>query len=224
MNNSLIISSSSKEVYIGLKNENNILIKTATGRNSGSQIIIKIDQLLKENKLKLKDIKNYFIDIGPGSFTGIRISIVTLQGLLMPFEDFSIRKFYFTDIVNLCLKDKKVVKRAVLKRAREDAAYIALYENEMRINEPEMVNFSDFKSYLNGYTLLGEEALYFKNKYDLKNDHREIFFDKDVFIDIEKISKSVDINNLKPLYLQKPLAVENFEKITGKTLDKKNWD
>ena len=40
-----------------------------------------IDKLLKKTKLKLKDIDGFAVSIGPGSFTGLRIGVMTVKGL-----------------------------------------------------------------------------------------------------------------------------------------------
>ncbi|OGW84825.1 MAG: tRNA (adenosine(37)-N6)-threonylcarbamoyltransferase complex dimerization subunit type 1 TsaB [Omnitrophica bacterium RIFCSPLOWO2_01_FULL_45_10] len=50
-------------------------------RSHSSLLIPTIDRLLKKARLKLKDIDGFCISIGPGSFTGLRIGVVTLKGL-----------------------------------------------------------------------------------------------------------------------------------------------
>lgn len=46
-----------------------------------SLLIPMIDKLLTKVKLKLKDIDGFCISIGPGSFTGLRIGVVTVKAL-----------------------------------------------------------------------------------------------------------------------------------------------
>ena len=50
-------------------------------RNHSSLLIPMIDQLLKKSKLRLKDIDIFCVGIGPGSFTGLRIGVVTVKGM-----------------------------------------------------------------------------------------------------------------------------------------------
>ncbi len=40
-----------------------------------------IDDLLKYNNLKIKDLDGFAISEGPGSFTGLRIGMATVKGL-----------------------------------------------------------------------------------------------------------------------------------------------
>jgi tRNA A37 threonylcarbamoyladenosine modification protein TsaB len=73
--------------------------------------------------------------------------------------------------------------------------------------------FGEFlRDSLNNCILINEEAEYFKNKYKLEN---EVFYSNiDEKSLIEEVLKGmrVKIKNLEPLYLQKPIAVENLEK------------
>lgn len=56
------------------------LVKTQTTPNS--QITLKlIDQLLKQQKLTLKDVTEITVNPGPGSFTGIRVGIAVANAL-----------------------------------------------------------------------------------------------------------------------------------------------
>jgi tRNA A37 threonylcarbamoyladenosine modification protein TsaB len=99
-----------------------------------------------------------------------------------------------------------------LKRARENAAYVSIYEEGKRIFGPQMVFEEFLRNSMNHCILINEEAEYFKNKYKLEN---EVFYsniDEESLIEEVLEGKKVKIKNLEPLYLQKPLAVENLEK------------
>lgn len=54
--------------------------KKAAMMHSGL-LVPMIDRLLKKARLKIKDIDIFCIGIGPGSFTGLRIGVVTVKGL-----------------------------------------------------------------------------------------------------------------------------------------------
>jgi len=101
---------------------------------------------------------------------------------------------------------------AVLKRARENAAYVALYQNNKRIFGPEMVFYNRFDKILNESILINKEAIYFKEKYHLENELLISELDSQSVIEVALRGKRVKVEELKPLYLQKPIAVENYEK------------
>ena len=44
-------------------------------------LLLKIDKLLKENQLSIKDLKAIAVNRGPGSFTGLRVGISTANTL-----------------------------------------------------------------------------------------------------------------------------------------------
>lgn len=54
-----------------------------TSRAHGEQLPSAIATLLDHESLTLRDIDGYGVAIGPGSFTGLRVGIATMQGLAM---------------------------------------------------------------------------------------------------------------------------------------------
>lgn len=44
-------------------------------------LLLAIDGVLKNNKLKLKDLKTILVNAGPGSFTGVRVGVTTANTL-----------------------------------------------------------------------------------------------------------------------------------------------
>ncbi|BBE29953.1 tRNA threonylcarbamoyladenosine biosynthesis protein TsaB [Tepiditoga spiralis] len=219
--NTLIISSSSKEIFILITKNKKIYLKTITGKGSGSKIAPVIKKMIDELNININDFNEFAIDIGPGSFTGIRISIAFLQGLMINSNK-KIKTFYSTDLINISF-EKEVKKRMVLKRAREDAAYVSLYENKKRLFGPKMISAEELKKY-EDYALLGDESLYFKEKYNLKNEYYEVKINYTKILELLENSNSVEIKDLKPLYLQKPIAVEVWEKKNNKKMPEKNWN
>lgn len=219
--NFLVISTTLKNILVVLKDEkNNIYSRTLTENKSGNYLANAIKEVAEESKTNIKNIDEFGIDIGPGSFTGIRVAISTLQGLLIDNPEKEVYTFFSSDVLyrsavnnNPNLKEKKL---AVLKRARENAAYAAIYENGKRIFGPQMVFGEFLRDSLNNCILINEEAEYFKNKYKLENEVLYSNIDEKSLIEEVIKGKRVKIKNLEPLYLQKPLAVENLEKQKNK--------
>ncbi len=80
---SLYLDTTTKEIRILLiKNDNIVSEKQfASNDNSENQFIGQIDKLLKENKLGIDDIDNLIVNVGPGGFTGTRISVAFANAL-----------------------------------------------------------------------------------------------------------------------------------------------
>jgi len=215
--NLLIISTTLKNILVVLKDEKNkIYTRFLNGKKAGNYLANAIKEVIEESKTNIKNIDEFGIDIGPGSFTGIRVAISTLQGLLINNSEKEVYTFFSSDVLYRSVvnnnPDLKKKKLAVLKRARENAAYVSIYEEGKRIFGPQMVFEEFLRNSMNHCILINEEAEYFKNKYKLEN---EVFYsniDEESLIEEVLEGKKVKIKNLEPLYLQKPLAVENLEK------------
>lgn len=63
-----------------------ILIERAgdVARRNGERLPRELMTLLDEARLSLDDVDAYAVAVGPGSFTGLRIGIATIQGLALP--------------------------------------------------------------------------------------------------------------------------------------------
>lgn len=75
-----IDTSRGNEVMIGL--EINGKVRKKVLKNVQSQNVLQlIDSVLKENKVKLKDLKAIKVNTGPGSFTGLRVGVSVANAL-----------------------------------------------------------------------------------------------------------------------------------------------
>ncbi len=87
-----------------------------------------IDKLLKKAKVKLKAIDCFCISIGPGSFTGLRIGVVTVKGL-----SYALNKPIVTvptlDVIAENVKSFKGIICPVLD-ARKNKVYACLYQSD----------------------------------------------------------------------------------------------
>ncbi|MBL0725533.1 MAG: tRNA (adenosine(37)-N6)-threonylcarbamoyltransferase complex dimerization subunit type 1 TsaB [Alphaproteobacteria bacterium] len=80
----LLISSSNTEFIGCALMRDNKLVDAITIQNCQNTMEIfpqNIKDILKRNQLNIKDIKTIFLDIGPGSFTGIRSGVSYVAGL-----------------------------------------------------------------------------------------------------------------------------------------------
>ena len=78
----LIIDLSIQPGNLILKIKNNLFYKVLQKDNHSNDILmLEILSLFKKNKRKLEHISKIFVNLGPGSFSGIRGSIATSQGI-----------------------------------------------------------------------------------------------------------------------------------------------
>lgn len=72
----LAIDTTEADTGIGLANGGVIKIEIWTShRNQSKELLPNIDRLLRSNKVKPEQLKQVAVNLGPGSFTGLRIGI-----------------------------------------------------------------------------------------------------------------------------------------------------
>lgn len=74
---------SSEEIVIALYDNNKLLIekKISAPRQQSEKLIPAIDKLLKSKKIKLSDLSNIKVENYGGSFTSLRIGVITANAL-----------------------------------------------------------------------------------------------------------------------------------------------
>lgn len=77
----LSVSTATNHLSVALNDDQQIIVEKneRDERNHSEHLDPLIDEILKENKLTLKDIDRFAVAIGPGSYTGLRIGITTVK-------------------------------------------------------------------------------------------------------------------------------------------------
>lgn len=82
MSNVLHIDTSDQNAILISLSMNSKKEKLSIKNKKGSQVIlVTIENLLKKNKLSLKDLNEIIVNEGPGSFTGLRVGISVANAL-----------------------------------------------------------------------------------------------------------------------------------------------
>jgi tRNA threonylcarbamoyladenosine biosynthesis protein TsaB len=74
----LIDTTDSKKTIVGLDDQH---WEFKTKKQKSQQLLTLIDQVLKKKKKSLKDITEIEINLGPGSFTGLRVGVSVANAL-----------------------------------------------------------------------------------------------------------------------------------------------
>ena len=114
---SLIIDAAAKKIYLVLINNKNIY--TCSYENSKSnfdKLVILIQDFLNSNKSQIQEIKEIYVNRGPGSFAGIRSSLSIVKGYYLTrkidyycfsFNDFKgLSDIKHKEVPDLCSKFK----------------------------------------------------------------------------------------------------------------------
>ena len=154
--NSLIIDTSTKYLYIGLVQDDKVLAERIFegSKNHAGNSVYQIDLLLKEFGLNSSNIDNVYCGYGPGSYTGVRIS-VTIAKMLASFSDINLYGISSLFLAGSGYDNKNV---AVMFDARRGNSFCACY-GEVEINDKLRNNeeFLNMLSNANDLVLVKEE-------------------------------------------------------------------
>lgn len=191
----LLIDSSTKLMYIGLTYKDKLIDETLriAKRDHSKYIVEKINILLKNNNVDIKQLKEIIVGSGPGSYTGLRVSITVCkmlawtlkiklkevsslffltsgyEGLIMPMLDARNNRYYYS-----VYKDIKTL-------VRESVTELKLIETNKYYNISNKINITSETYKINPIKI------------------------------IKKANKIRNIHGFKPKYLQKTQAEREFK-------------
>ena len=121
INNFLIINCIGKDDKLGLRiNKDFFIHKLKNAKNNNDKLVFEIINFLKNHNAKIDDNFSVIVNQGPGSFSGIRISLAVAKGLeiskkvqLYGYNNEDLREFNQENINKLLkskLSEKKLIK------------------------------------------------------------------------------------------------------------------
>lgn len=202
------------KTYIVLKKDGNIInseiLESKDGNYHSAFFIPTLQNILKTNKIQIKDINAIGVNIGPGSFTGIRAGITIARVLC---QQTNCKLIGINSLKILSKLNKEGTKTIVILDARKNRVYYAEFENDKTIKEPtlidkdELTNIIDNNAFIITDKSIGE-FLSAKNINTIQYENN----DKDIGLFLSDIIEKELINNtddfhwakIKPLYIQQP--------------------
>ena len=174
--------------------------KIKTDSNNNQEIIDDILNLIKRADIKTKEKFDVLVNLGPGSFSGIRISLAVAKGIklikkvnLFGFNSFILNAAPYLEkyetVFSILKVNKKFYFLKYIKGKKNDISQITEFQNKEKLNEKSvMVISSEMKN---------EDM--FKN---IAEKHR-VIEDFDVKNNIEILIKKnlIENNLIKPVYL-----------------------
>jgi tRNA A37 threonylcarbamoyladenosine modification protein TsaB len=174
--------------------------KIETDSNNNQEIIDDILNLIKGANIKTKEKFDVLVNLGPGSFSGIRISLAVAKGIklikkvnLFGFNSFILNAAPYLEkyetVFSILKVNKKFYFLKYIKGKKNDISQITEFQNKEKLNEKSvMVISSEMKN---------EDM--FKN---IAEKHR-VIEDFDVKNNIEILIKKnlIENNLIKPVYL-----------------------
>ncbi len=176
-------------------------------------LLVKIDEMLDEAKLTLKDLDYLACITGPGSFTGIRIGVTTIK----TFASVSGTKVIAVNSLEKLSynKTRRAIESIVsVINAYADNCYLAVYSSEGEtLFSPVSMTYEEAKKFI---SLVTEPSVIFADEKSsemlkgTKRDDGKISLERAVERAIE-LGKAQDYRAVEPFYLLKSQAERDKE-------------
>ncbi len=212
------------KTYITLRNNENIIeniVVSSTDKDYHSVFLIpKIRDILRKNNILIKDLTAIGVNIGPGSFTGIRAGITIARVLA---QQANLKLVGVPSLQILSKINKNGGKTTVILDARKNKVYFAEYDGDKTVTEPMLVEVdllvekTDKNSFIvtdsKMYELLKENGLN-SVKYEENDSDLGLYLDDITYKMLKNSDNDFNWAKVKPLYIQppsisKPKAVKN---------------
>ena len=218
----LSIETSGKACAVALlENEKLIKEEIIEDENTHSvKLMPLVDKLLNEVKTKISDVDLFACDVGPGSFTGIRIGISTIKAFL----DVTNKKAVgITSLEALAYNVETDEIVCSLIDAKNENVYCGFFKKEngiyAKIDDMTFDNINNIielaKNKNKKIIFVGNGSIVYKDVIESKMEKAEIVMNEEKNIlnarnialaAYYKSRKAVDSNNLIPVYLRKSSA------------------
>ena len=218
----LAIETSGKVCAVALaENDKLIMEKIIEDENTHSvKLMPLINEIFKENNMYLSDIDLFSCDIGPGSFTGIRIGVSTVKAFLDAKNKKAVGVTSLEVLARNIQEDGLICS---LIDAKNDNVYYGLFEKDGKVyKQIEELRFDNIENLLRNLDdknkkifFVGNGSIAHKDMIESKLKNAIIINDKETnslnarniaLVAFEKNKQAVDSNNLSPIYLRKSNA------------------
>ena len=203
---SLLIDTCTKNVCIALFNDKTLLDKIVHSNqiDLSSNFMVLISNILDKNNIKIEDVDRFFVAVGPGSFTGIRIGVTCAKVMAWALKKEVIP---FSSLELLAAIDSNTDYIVPLIDARRGYVFAGIYDNQLNcIMNDDYIELDDMLEKIE----VGKSVTYISlDNFGLKTNLPEYNVNKIV----EKHYDDTPVNphSLNPNYLKKTEAEEKRE-------------
>ena len=209
MNSVILDCSYGMSVYV-LKDDKEYSFISCDEKKHSDELLVVLDDLLKQAELKISQIQNICVCIGPGSFTGIRVAISVCKGLAIGV-DAKIYVLSNLDVFDIEKKDNSVlvlegfsnfVYARIFKNGKLSDKCLTLNELELMIKNEKMETYTYQEKMQN--ILKNSEICVNVIKNNIKN----------AFLKKINLNEYSNINQIEPIYLRASQAeIERNKKL-----------
>lgn len=202
------------KTYVVLRQDNQILANEvifSTEKEYHSVFLIpKIREILQSNKLLIKNLDAIGVNIGPGSFTGIRAGI-TIARVLCQQANIKLVGVPSLQILSYLNNSKNITN--VLLDARKNKVYFAKYQDSKVLQQPRLVNLDEIENHIDiGSVVISDKKIseILKEKqietlvYENNDDSLGLYLSDIIYSMLLTSEDDFNWAKVKPLYIQLP--------------------
>ena len=210
----LVFDTCFNKTYVVLKKDDeilsNLVIESTDSNYHSVYLIPKIRDVLKEHNLLVSDIDAIGVNVGPGSFTGIRAGITIARVLAQQAETKLVPVHSLNILSKLNVTDKKTI---VVTDARKNKVYFAMYDGQEEIISPCLIEKDEIISKITDDVLvisdlsisnyLRENEIISLN-YEAVDKNLGLYLSELVNYKLSNYQDDFHWAKVKPLYIQQP--------------------
>ena len=123
----LFIDCSRKTLAIALLNDNGLIdsIETSSHGKHSNYLMSSLNNIFKDNNLKINDVDNIIVVNGPGSFTGIRVGVTVAKTLAWTLSK-NLYEITTLDALKTHTNNDVVIS---VFYDKPNASYVGIYDN-----------------------------------------------------------------------------------------------
>lgn len=132
----LMIDTTCDHLSIGIVKDKKIIDRLVekTNKNQSEIFMTRVKTMLDDNGLTLQNVKEIYLTIGPGSFTGVRLGLAFAKTVAM-LNDIRIRT------VSTLFALAGIGEKEVYIDARSGQAFFAKYKDGKEVKSPRLVDY-----------------------------------------------------------------------------------
>lgn len=203
----LVINTAGMTAQLALQADNkNYFSELDASMKHSENLLPEIEKLLLNANINLNELDYLAVNVGPGSFTGLRISIATAKAMLVTHPNLkAIKLNSFEMLANNFFENNKNNQIDIVLNALSGLYFVSTFDKN-KFSEPKMVEKSELAKLKN---IVSDEKI---ENYDVKL--AKFCCENMLKVAIDKVAKNEICNESKlvPLYIRPSQAEANLKK------------
>jgi tRNA threonylcarbamoyladenosine biosynthesis protein TsaB len=189
-------------VALGVNNEQVAFLQSQEVSKQSEELFSLINKMFEDQKITFADLTAIAVNIGPGSFTGVRIGVAAAKGLKLVLSD--IKLISVTSLELLASQVKNNLNKIAVLEAGQEEYYVQVFnQNSESISEPKNCDISELMQIF----LSNVEAVVISNcqlPYD--GEYKTVNINAETVLKIayNKVLSVNEQDNIKPFYIKGP--------------------